>query len=222
MAFKDEFDMLIAITGDRDFKDCFYAVATEANKPVKVCGFDGSLWQGYYEPDSGCEVLAAEYFWDRAIGKSLKISPKIQEKMPESSKNIELSSQYPSKNITTAPTPSYNSYYKKRGGGKRRAGYSNSRSENNYYDSYKSSKKGKKNHNKILSGKYAQLDLNNIDDSKSACNVILNSGKYFESVIDESKKNLVSNFKVDDFIAELALYITDGNEEASKAFLTRK
>lgn len=71
MAFRDEFDMLIAITGDRDFKDCFYAVAIDASKPVKVCGFYGSLWQGYYEPDSGCEVYEAEYIWDRAIGKSL-------------------------------------------------------------------------------------------------------------------------------------------------------
>lgn len=154
----------------------------------------------------------------------MRYRPKVPQCDIASRNDSQLNQQYSTKeNTTTAPYSSYNGYGRKRNGGRRKAAYSNTRSENNYYEPFKSSKKDKnKQRNKIRSGKYAKLDLQNIDDSKSACNVILNSGKYFETVLDEAKRNLVDNFKVDDFTAELALYITDGNEEASKAFLTSK
>ena len=39
MAFQDKYDVLVAITGDRDFKDWFLSVISETNKFVQVIGF---------------------------------------------------------------------------------------------------------------------------------------------------------------------------------------
>ena len=70
-AYNDEFDVLIAITGDRDFQDCFSAVIIETRKPVKIIGFEQTIWQGYFVEGQGLEVLSAEDIWNRAIGKCL-------------------------------------------------------------------------------------------------------------------------------------------------------
>lgn len=209
MAFLDEYDMLIAITGDRDFKDCFLTIANESMKQVKICGFEDSIWQEYYDTRYGWEVYPAEYIWDRAIGKSLVhgLSKfQVVEHIPEV--NIE------------QPRQSYNM---KRNKAKkvRNAAHSNARSENGYYNPKNSRTKNKRK-GKYASHKYARLDLNSVDDTKSACDINYSQSKYFDRIQDESKKTLINTLKVDDFTAELALFITDGNIEASKSFLTHK
>ena len=71
MAAKDEYDVLIVITGDRDFKDCFKSVSSDFGKSVKIVGFEGSTWNEYYDRFRGIEVISAERVWGKAIGFSL-------------------------------------------------------------------------------------------------------------------------------------------------------
>lgn len=70
-AFKGEFDELIVVTGDRDFKDWFERVIEDAHKPVKIIGFKHSVWKGYTGLHPDLEVLAGEAIWKMAIGKCL-------------------------------------------------------------------------------------------------------------------------------------------------------
>lgn len=205
----DEYDMLIAITGDRDFKDCFLTVANESMKQVKICGFEHSLWQEYYDTRYGWEVYPAEYIWDRAIGKSLV----------QGLSNFQMVEHTPEVNIEQ-PRQSYN-MRRNKGKRSRNAAYSNTRSDNGYFYPKNNRKKNKRK-GKYASHKYAKLDLNSIDDRKSAPDVNISQSKYFDGIQDEPKKTLMNTFKVDEYTAELALFITDGDIEASKAFLTRK
>ena len=57
MAAKDEYDVLIVITGDRDFKDCFTSISSEFGKSVKILGFEGTTWFEYYDHFYGIEVV---------------------------------------------------------------------------------------------------------------------------------------------------------------------
>jgi len=71
MAAKDEYDILIVITGDRDFKDCFSSVSSDFGKYVNIVGFANSMWYEYYDQFYGIEVISAEKIWNKAIGKTL-------------------------------------------------------------------------------------------------------------------------------------------------------
>ena len=95
MAFQDKYDVLVVITGDRDFKDWFISVTTETNKFVQVIGFENTIWHEYYDTFNGIEVINAELLWDRAIGKLIMSQPITYSHRSEYSE--ECKNNYPSK-----------------------------------------------------------------------------------------------------------------------------
>lgn len=75
MAAKNAYEVLVIVTGDRDFKDCFTEIVNEFNKYVTIIGFSNSTWSGYYDKFDGIEVISAEQVWEKAILKSLFVKP---------------------------------------------------------------------------------------------------------------------------------------------------
>lgn len=49
----------------------------------------------------------------------------------------------------------------------------------------------------------------------------VSKGKYFDKVHVKLINSLMKSYKVDTFTAELADFITDGNEQASKSFVEK-
>lgn len=207
MAFKDEYDILIAITGDRDFKDWFATVVADAGKPVKIWGFAESIYQEYYDTRYGWEVLQAETVWDRAIGKSLTLN--VDHHQRNKSGNFRLSEDTKTQDLAFNASS------------KRNASQSSARSYNPYVQSFKpKARKNNKKNNRRNKMYYANVRTINVSNStQSTQNTRLVKSLYFDLVNDDTKQDLISTFKVDPFTAELALYITDGNEDACKAFL---
>ena len=93
------------------------------------------------------------------------------------------------------------------------------RSENCFVKALKPQKRSKGS-NYSKSFKYGKKKCKPLSSFKSPISLKLSKGKYFNFVQEESKQDLMFSCKVDPFNAELALFITDGDYEASKVFLT--
>jgi len=55
--------------------------------------------------------------------------------------------------------------------------------------------------------------------SKNKFQKKIENGKYFENISMHDKQNIIKDYKVDEFTAELALYVTEGDTEAFKNFI---
>jgi uncharacterized LabA/DUF88 family protein len=193
-AAKNEYDVLIVITGDRDFKDCFTSISSEFGKDVKILGFHGSTWFDYYDKFYGIEVVSCEKVWEKAIGKSLF------------NKDIHARSEFCLDNKKEEVKRNGHNDYKHRGASKNSR---DPRSKSRTPAGTMLSNKAKPFKGKNGKGKHAPLPK-----SKNAAIVKLESGKYFDAIEVSSIEDVMKKYNVDEFTAELALYATNGDSRS--------
>lgn len=202
MAFQDKYDVLVAITGDRDFKDWFLSVTTETNKYVQVIGFENTIWHEYYDTFNGIEVISAEVIWDRAIGKLVMSQP------------ISYSQAYEYSEISNTE---YCSRKFNRNSSKKRRNLS----ENNRAKSFNFKAKSRKFKKAYRYNETKLKSVNLFNSNSEEISEDTMKSTYFDQVPIDTKNKIMESYKIDSFTAELALFITDGNEEAIKNFLAQ-
>lgn len=181
---------------------------------MKVCGFYDSVWQGYYDPSSGIEVIEAEALWNRSIGKALLFKPSEPSK-----KKDEISDNNSEQNVFSSFKKRPNSQKRNNG---RNVSQGNKKANSSFRKQKQNNKKNKKSQNKAENRKsrLSKFELSNVSEDKEMSD--LTDAAYFDKISLKTKESLINDYHVDPFTAELALYITNGNSEACQEFLSHK